>query len=99
MIPASGGAAVTIRYAGTDKLRPRIQIYRSSARGTLHLVKTYAATTSSGTSVWNGTLRDQRPAPAGHVSGRDEADRHHLQTGPLAGDAAILRPARPRAPA
>ena len=65
VIPASGGAAATIRYTGTGKLRPQIQIYRVSAGGRLHLVKTYSATTSSGTSVWNGTLRHQRPAPPG----------------------------------
>ena len=65
VIPAAGGAVATIHYAGTDKLRPQIQIYRSSAGGTLQLVKTYAATTSSGTSLWNGTLTHQRRAPQG----------------------------------
>jgi hypothetical protein len=65
VIPASGSSDATIHYAGTDKLRPQIQIYRSSASGTLHLVKTYSATTSSGTSSWNGTLRHKRPAPPG----------------------------------
>ena len=65
MIPASGGADATIHYTGTGKLRPQIQIYRASASGRLHLVKTYSATTSSGTSVWNGTLTHQRPAPPG----------------------------------
>lgn len=65
VIPASGGPAATIRYAGTDNLRPRIQIYRSSARGALHLVKTYFATSSRGSSLWNGTLRHLRPAPQG----------------------------------
>jgi hypothetical protein len=65
VVPALGVANATIHYAGTDKLRPKIQIYRSSVRGTLHLVKTYSATTSSGTSVWNGTLTHGRPAPQG----------------------------------
>jgi FlgD Ig-like domain len=64
VLPASGGDA-TIRYTGTGKLRPQIQIYRASVGGGLHLVKTYFATTSSGTSSWNGTLRHQRPAPPG----------------------------------
>jgi hypothetical protein len=65
VIPVPGGSDAMIRYAGTDKLRPRIEIYRSSASGTLHLVKTYSATTSSGTSVWDGTLTHRRPAPQG----------------------------------
>jgi hypothetical protein len=65
VIPASDSADATIHYAGTGKLRPQIQIYRSSASGRLQLVKTYDATTSSGTSVWNGTLTHQRPAPQG----------------------------------
>jgi hypothetical protein len=65
VIPASGGTDATIHYTGTDKIRPQIQIYRSSVSGSLHLVKTYFATTSSGTSSWNGTLSHQRPAPPG----------------------------------
>jgi hypothetical protein len=65
LIPTPAGAVATIHYAGTDKLRPRIQIYRSSASGTLHLVKTYSATMSSGTSVWDGTLTHRRAAPQG----------------------------------
>jgi hypothetical protein len=65
VIPTAGGTAATIHYTGTGKLRPQIQIYRSTASGRLHLVKTYSATTSSGTSVWNGTLRHQQPAPRG----------------------------------
>jgi hypothetical protein len=65
VIPASAGASVTIHYSGTGKLRPQIQIYRTSADGTLHLVKTYSATKSNGTSVWNGTLTHLRPAPPG----------------------------------
>jgi hypothetical protein len=65
VIPASGGSDATIRYTGTGKLRPQIQIYRSGATGTLHLVKTYSATKSSGTSVWDGTLTHRRPAPQG----------------------------------
>jgi hypothetical protein len=65
VIPAPGGADATIHYAGTGKLRPQIQIYRSSASGRLRLVKSYFATTRSGSSLWNGTLRHQRPAPPG----------------------------------
>jgi len=65
VIPAAGSADATIRYAGTGKLRPQIQIYRSGAAGALTLVKTYFATTSDGTSIWNGTLTHLRPAPQG----------------------------------
>ncbi len=65
VVPAPGGSDATIHYAGTGKLRPQIQIYRASANGTLQLVKTYAATTSSGTSVWDGTLTHRQPAPQG----------------------------------
>ncbi|HEX5194517.1 MAG TPA: hypothetical protein VFW09_17105 [Solirubrobacteraceae bacterium] len=65
VIPAPGGGTATIHYTGTGKLRPLIQIYRASATGRLRLVKTFFATTSSGTSVWDGTLRHERPAPQG----------------------------------
>jgi flagellar hook assembly protein FlgD len=65
VIPAPGGGAATIRYDGTGKLRPQIQIYRVGVNGRLHLVKTFSATTSSGTSEWNGTLQHKRPAPQG----------------------------------
>ena len=64
VISGPGGAA-TIHYTGTGKLRPQIQIYRVGPGGRLTLVKTYAATTSGGTSLWDGTLRHKRPAPAG----------------------------------
>ncbi len=67
VIPTSAGTDATIHYTGTGKLRPQIQIYRASASGALQLVKTYSATTSSGTSIWNGTLTHQRRAPAGTI--------------------------------
>lgn len=65
VISTAAGTEATIHYVGTGKLRPQIQIYRSSVSGTLHLVKTYSATTSSGTSVWDGKLKHERPAPPG----------------------------------
>jgi hypothetical protein len=58
-------ATATIHYAGTGKLRPQIEIFRRGSGGHLTLVKTYFATTSSGTSAWDGTLRHKRPAPPG----------------------------------
>jgi FlgD Ig-like domain len=65
VIPALGGGYARIDYTGTGKLRPQIQIYRAGVTGRLQLVKTYFATTSSGTSLWDGTLRHKRPAPQG----------------------------------
>jgi FlgD Ig-like domain len=65
VIPAPGGGDATIHYTGTGKLRPQIQIYRAGVTGRLRLVKTFSATTSSGTSAWDGTLQHKRPAPQG----------------------------------
>jgi hypothetical protein len=62
---SSPGATATIHYTGNDKRRPQVQIYRRGPTGRLALVKTYFATTSGGTSVWDGTLRHKRPAPSG----------------------------------
>lgn len=58
-------AGVTISYAGNDGRRPRIAIYRLPATGaTARPVKTYSATTATGTSAWNGLIAG-RPAPPG----------------------------------
>jgi hypothetical protein len=65
VIPAPGGSKATIHYTGTGKLRPQIQIYRTGTTGRLHLAKTYDATKSNGTSVWDGTLTHRQPAPQG----------------------------------
>jgi hypothetical protein len=54
---------VTIRYAGTGGVRPRIVIYRIQA-GRPRLVKSYSATSRSGSSTWDGTIGG-RAAPAG----------------------------------
>jgi flagellar hook assembly protein FlgD len=67
--PASitSGAAtpVTIRYTGTGTLRPRILIYRVRPGRAPRLVKSYNASTKSGTSTWDGTVAGGRPAPPG----------------------------------
>ncbi len=60
-ITASG--RVTIHYAGNDGLRPRILIYRTTPGGAIQ-VKSYAATSRSGTSAWDGDIHG-RPAAAG----------------------------------
>ncbi|MFL5862047.1 MAG: FlgD immunoglobulin-like domain containing protein [Solirubrobacteraceae bacterium] len=67
----SGSATpITIRYTGTDALRPRILIYRVRRGRPPHQVKSYSATSRAGASVWNGTLANGRRAPAGtYVAG------------------------------
>jgi hypothetical protein len=62
-IIASSPTSVTIRYSGTDGLRPQILIYRIGPGGPRQ-VKSYAATSRGGTSVWDGTIGG-RPAPPG----------------------------------
>lgn len=63
-VTPGSGTPVRIHYTGTDGLRPRILIYRVSGV-TPHLVKNFAATTTAGSSTWDGTLRGGRPAPPG----------------------------------
>ena len=63
-IPGGGAASATIRYTGTDGLRPQIVIYRV-AGGRAQRVKSYQATTRAGSTSWNGTLAGGRPAPPG----------------------------------
>ncbi len=58
-------SAVTIRYTGNRGFRPRVLIYRARGTGTARLVKSYAATTTAGHTVWNGTLAGGAPAPRG----------------------------------
>jgi len=62
-ITASSPKAVTIRYTGTDRLRPQILIYRIGPAGPRQ-VKSYAATSRAGASLWDGTIGG-RPASAG----------------------------------
>ena len=64
-ISGFGGATVTITFTGNQGLRPRILILRLTGSGSAQLVKSYAATRVSGTSLWNGTLKGGRPAPPG----------------------------------
>jgi flagellar hook assembly protein FlgD len=60
----SAGTPVTIHYAGTGTLRPRILIYRVSG-GHTRRVKNYAATSRTGSSTWDGTVAGGKPAPPG----------------------------------
>lgn len=63
-LTSGSSTPVTIRYSGTDTLRPRILIFRITGTGA-HQVKNFAATSKSGSSTWDGTLAGGRPAPAG----------------------------------
>ena len=61
-VATPGRDEITVHYSGNQGLRPRVLIVRS---GSLAVLKDYAATSRDGTSLWNGTLRGGRPAPAG----------------------------------
>lgn len=61
-VATAGRSQVVIHFSGNQRLRPRILILRAGGSRTL---KNYAATTKAGTSVWNGTLAGDRPAPPG----------------------------------
>ncbi len=65
VIPVNGSTTVTIHYTGTGGLRPRVLIYRTDLPGAPKLVKSYAATSTAGHSLWNGTLSGGAPAPQG----------------------------------
>ena len=65
VVTAPGHSSVTIRYSGNQGLRPQILILRTGAGGRLLLVKSYAATSKAGTSLWNGTLAGGVSAPPG----------------------------------
>jgi flagellar hook assembly protein FlgD len=63
-IATAAQTPVTIHYTGTGAVRPRILIDRVTAGGERQ-VKSYAATTRSGTSTWDGTIAGGKPAPPG----------------------------------
>jgi len=65
-LTASSPSSVTIRYSGTDGLRPQILIYRIGPAGPRR-VKSYAATSRAGTSVWDGTIGGQPASPGTYV--------------------------------
>ncbi len=65
-ISSSASAPVTIRYAGNDGLRPRILIYRLGRAGARQ-VKSYSATSRSGTSTWDGTIGGRAAAPGAYL--------------------------------
>jgi hypothetical protein len=65
-ITASSPGSVTIRYSGTAGLRARILIYRVGPAGPRQ-VKSYAATSRAGSSVWNGTIGGRPAAPGTYL--------------------------------
>ena len=66
MIPQPGhGSAVTVHFTGNDGKRPRVLIYRTDLPGAPRLVKSYAATSVTGHTTWDGTVRGGAPAPQG----------------------------------
>jgi hypothetical protein len=65
LIPQRLGSSVTVRYSGSNGLRPRVLIYRTDLPGGLRLVKSYAATSAAGHTTWNGTVSGGLPAPQG----------------------------------
>jgi hypothetical protein len=68
-VTSGASARATIHYTGTGTLRPRILIYRVTG-GRSQLVKSFAATTKTGTSTWDGTVAGGQPAPPGtYVAG------------------------------
>lgn len=65
VIAAAGRSSVAIHYAGNQGLRPQVLILRIAGSGAPRVVKSYAATTRTGTSLWNGTLTGGLPAAPG----------------------------------
>lgn len=63
-VPVGSASPVTINYTGTDGQRPQILLYRVGAGGGSQLVKSYAATSLAGHSLWNGEIGGA-PAPRG----------------------------------
>jgi hypothetical protein len=65
-IATSSPGPVTIRYSGTGGLRPQILIYRIGRAGPRQ-VKSYAATSRAGSSVWDGTIGGRPATPGTYV--------------------------------
>jgi flagellar hook assembly protein FlgD len=56
---------VTIHYAGNENRGGTILLYRLSAAGSPRLVKAFPTPWKGESAAWDGTVRQQRPAPAG----------------------------------
>jgi hypothetical protein len=64
-VAVAGRPVFTIHYSGNQGLRPQVLILRVTAGSRPQLVKSFAATSKAGTSVWNGTLTGGRTASSG----------------------------------
>jgi hypothetical protein len=73
-IASGSGSAVTIHFSGNQGARPQIRLYRVSG-GTSYLVKSYAATSLAGHSVWNGEIGGKRAPPGTYLVGLVVTDR------------------------
>jgi hypothetical protein len=62
---ATGSRRVIIRFAGNENRGGTMLLYRLDAPGSPRLVKTFLTSWKGQTAVWDGTVRDQRRAPAG----------------------------------
>jgi flagellar hook assembly protein FlgD len=62
---AGPGTHVTISYAGNENRGGTILIYQLGQRGGPRLIKTFPTPWKGRSAVWDGTVRDQQPAPAG----------------------------------
>jgi hypothetical protein len=61
----SASTRVTIRYAGNENRGGTILVYRLGTAGRARLIKTFLTPWKGHTAVWDGTVAQQRPAPAG----------------------------------
>lgn len=87
---------VTIHYAGNENRGGTILLYRlDSARGRARLIKQFLTPWKGHTAVWDGTVAQQKPAPAGtYLLALEVSDaacntgRYPAQIPPAAGSAA-----------
>lgn len=62
---ATGSRRVTIHYTGNESRGGTVLLYRTGLPGGPRLLKSFLTPWKGQTAVWDGTVRGQRPAPAG----------------------------------
>jgi hypothetical protein len=62
---ATGSTRVTVHYRGNEGRGGTILLYRTGLPGGPRLVKSFLTPWRGQTAVWDGTVRNQQPAPAG----------------------------------
>jgi len=65
VISSAAGSRVTIQYRGNENRGGTVLIYRLGTTGSPQLVKSFPTPWHGQSAVWDGTVRQQRPAPAG----------------------------------